>query len=616
MFPIFMWVKEYKSLENFQVNFDKSYNIEFEYKENRIKKLKISKNPNKIPKHFYGKNIDSINIIIGKNGTGKSSILEMMSLFDRVNGTYKSYVEYPREFLIIYKTNNEKEFVLEGYHENNDDEYFEFLQMPKDSSIFLVNHYTFKMRENYEFKGTNNPKNLKDTAILRIKYGEEKINFFEKKYSYEEAEEGNYKINTGVSEGNKATIYEYFINKKNIQSELYQDANIVMEIPELDFYIDKIKNPFEILKEIKLFNILKEEKIKDVVIKNYSNYLFSYKIWKIIENKSFQVDEILDIIKTEKIKLKKIKNTEQILEKLLEEIKEYENVKDLFNEIHEILLLLNDVQVSELNFKRKTNVLKRYEIKGTDSRIKKFLEKYDEIVNYPWTNKRLYLSEFEKILNITEKGMSDGERVRVNIFSTIHRFLGKNGELKNKKYVTLLFDEVEMFLHPEWSRTFLDDLLLELKDYSEKQFKIIFASHSPFLLSDICSEGVIYLEKKARETVVKEVEIKNFGANIIDLFKNTMFLKSTFGEFATKKIKEVVKKIDDKTKSYFEIKNNPEINYIIEEIGEKLISNKLKSMIEAKFENNDKEYYKNKIKEYEAKINEIEKAENKKTKND
>lgn len=609
MFPIFMWVKKYKSLENFQVNFDKSYNIEFEYKENRIKKLIIKKNINKIPKHFYGRNIDSINIIIGKNGTGKSSILEMMSLFDRINGTYKSYVDYPKEFLIIYKTNNEKEFVLEGYHENDNDKYFEFLKIPKDSLTFLVNYYTIKITENYEFIGTNNPKNLKDTGILRIKYGEEKINFFEKKYSYEEAEQGNYKINTGVSEGNKATIYEYFINKKNIQSELYRDANIVIEIPELDFYIDKIKNPFEIIKEIKLFNILKEEKIKDVVIKNYSNYLFSYRIWEIIENKSFQVDEILDIIKSEKIKLEEIKNTEQILEKLLEEIKEYENIKELSNKIHEILLLLNDIQVSEINFKRKTNVLKRYEIKGTDSRIKKFLEKYDEIVNYSWTNKRLYLSEFEKILNITEEGMSDGERVRVNIFSTIHRFLGENGELKNKKYVTLLFDEVEMFLHPEWSRTFLNDLLFELKDYAEKQFKIIFASHSPFLLSDICSEGVIYLEKKARETVVKEVEIKNFGANIIDLFKNTMFLKSTFGEFATKKIKWVVKKIDE-IESYFEIKNNPEINYIIEEIGEKLISNKLKSMIEAKFENNDKEYYEKKIKEYQAKIREIEEKEN------
>ena len=613
MFPIFMCVKKYKSLENFQVNFDKSYNIEFEYKENRIKKLIIKKNINKIPKHFYGRNINSINIIIGKNGTGKSSILEMMSLFDRVNGTYKSYVDYPREFLIIYKTNNEKEFILEGYHENDDDKYFEFLKMSKDSLTFLVNYYTFKMTENYEFIGTNSPKNLKDTGILRIKYGEERINFFEKKYSYEEAEQGNYKINTGVSEGNKATIYEYFINKKNIQSELYRDANIVIEIPELDFYIDKIKNPFEIIKEIKLFNILKEEKIKDVVIKNYSNYLFSYKIWEIIENKSFQVDKILDIIKTEKIKLKKIKNTEQILERLLDEIKEYENVKELSNKIHEILLLLNDVQVSELNFKRKTNILKKYKIKGNDSRTKKFLEKYDEIVNYPWTNKRLYLPEFEKILNITEEGMSDGERVRVNIFSTIHRFLGENGELKNKKYVTLLFDEVEMFLHPEWSRTFLHDLLLELKDYRDKQFKIIFASHSPFLLSDICSEGVIYLEKKERKTILKEIEIKNFGANIIDLFKNTMFLKSTFGEFATEKIKKVVKKIDE-TNSYSFIKNNHEINYIIEEIGEKLISNKLKSMIEAKLENevNDKEYYKNKIEEYQAKIREIEEKEGEK----
>ena len=612
MFPIFMWVKKYKSLENFQVNFDKSYNIEFEYKKNRIKKLIINKNINKIPKHFYGRNIDSINIIIGKNGTGKSSILEMISLFDRVNSTYKSYVDYPREFLIIYKTNNEKEFVLEGYHENDDDKYFEFLKMPKESSTFLVNYYTFKMTENYEFIGINSPKNLKDTGILRIKYGEEKINFFEKKYSYEEAEQGNYKINTGVSEGNKATIYKYFINKKNIQSELYQDANIVIEIPELDFYIDKIKNSFKTIKEIKLFNKLKEEKIKDVIIKNYSNYLFSYKIWKIIENNSFQADEILDIIKSEKIKLEEIKNTEQILEKLLEEIKEYENIKELSNKIHEILLLLNDIQVSEINFKRKTNVLKSYEIKGTDSRIKKFLEKYDEIVNYPWTNKGLYLSEFEKILNITEEGMSDGERVRVNIFSTIHRFLGENGELKNKKYVTLLFDEVEMFLHPEWSRTFLNDLLLELKDYTNKQFKIIFASHSPFLLSDICSEGVIYLKKEVKKTILEEIEIKNFGANIIDLFKNTMFLKSTFGEFVTKKIKRVVNEIDNK--NYSDIKNNPEINYIIEEIGEKLISNKLKSMIESKLENkgNAKEYYKNKIEEYQAKIKKIEEEEGKK----
>ena len=169
-----------------------------------------------------------------------------------------------------------------------------------------------------------------------------------------------------------------------------------------------------------------------------------------------------------------------------------------------------------------------------------------------------------------------------------------------------------MFLHPEWSRTFLNELLLELKDYTNKQFKVIFASHSPFLLSDICSEGVIYLKKEVKKTILEEIEIKNFGANIIDLFKNTMFLKSTFGEFVTKKIKRVVNEIDNK--NYSDIKNNPEINYIIEEIGEKLISNKLKSMIESKLENkgNAKEYYKNKIEEYQAKIKKIEEEEGKK----
>ena len=45
-------------------------------------------------------------------------------------------------------------------------------------------------------------------------------------------------------------------------------------------------------------------------------------------------------------------------EKCVFDGEEYENVKELSNKIHEILLLLNDVQVSELNFKRKTNVSK------------------------------------------------------------------------------------------------------------------------------------------------------------------------------------------------------------------------------------------------------------------
>ena len=174
-----------------------------------------------------------------------------------------------------------------------------------------------------------------------------------------------------------------------------------------------------------------------------------------------------------------------------------------------------------------------------------------------------------------------------------------------------LFDEVEAFLHPEWSRIFLYELITELEEkYSEKRFKLIFATHSPFLIADVLAKDCIYLEKENGKIEAKiHNSKKTFGANIIDLFKNSMFLESTFGKFATEKIKWVVNKIDNE--SYTDIKNNSEINYIIEEIGEKLISNKLKSMIEAKLENKDnaKDYYKNKIEEYQAKIREIEKKE-------
>lgn len=106
---------------------------------------------------------------------------------------------------------------------------------------------------------------------------------------------------------------------------------------------------------------------------------------------------------------------------------------------------------------------------------------------------------------------------------------------------------------------------------------------------------------------IKE-DVKTFGANIIDLFKNTMFLESTFGKFATEKIKWAVDEISDSKTNYSQIKNNPEIKFLIDEIGEKLISNKLKSMIEGTKE----KYYEEKIKEYETELKKLRNKEDKK----
>ncbi len=138
---------------------------------------------------------------------------------------------------------------------------------------------------------------------------------------------------------------------------------------------------------------------------------------------------------------------------------------------------------------------------------------------------------------------------------------------------------------------------------------MIFATHSPFLIANVLAKDCIYLSKDEEGKIKAEIKdgVKTFGANIIDLFKNTMFLESTFVKFATEKIKGVIDKIE-KAEKYSDIK--PEVDFIIDEIGEKLISNKLKSMIESKFENKDEEYYRKKIEEYQAKLDELEKKEN------
>ena len=123
MFPIFMWVKEYKGLKDFEITFDNSYKIIF----NKIEKT-LSINKKKLSldediKNFYSikeekmiGNIDSINLLIGRNGSGKTSILEVLNL----NCLNKKdfYKEIKNiNYIIIYKSciKNNEDFIFEKY---------------------------------------------------------------------------------------------------------------------------------------------------------------------------------------------------------------------------------------------------------------------------------------------------------------------------------------------------------------------------------------------------------------------------------------------------------------------------------------------------------------------
>mgnify|MGYP000939692832 CR=1 FL=1 len=276
-----------------------------------------------------------------------------------------------------------------------------------------------------------------------------------------------------------------------------------------------------------------------------------------------------------------------------------------YKTVEEVAALINDIteKKDEINTRNDNKIIKKFKInfEEKNERIKELLEKYQNFhIPKDGIDIDLIFKSVEYI-QIEEEGLSDGERIKLQYFSTLYGVL--NGEFKNRKYITLLFDEVETYLHPEWCRRFLYELIGELERYEGKKFKLIFATHSPFLIADVLAKNCIHLSKDEGGKIKAEIkeDVKTFGANIVDLFKDTMFLESTFGKFATEKIKGVVEEINN-TKDYYQIKDNLEINFIIEEIGEKLISNKLKSMIESKLIKKDDEYYKKKIEEYESKI--------------
>lgn len=105
-------------------------------------------------------------------------------------------------------------------------------------------------------------------------------------------------------------------------------------------------------------------------------------------------------------------------------------------------------------------------------------------------------------------------------------------------YVNVIFDEVELYFHPDMQRRFVQQLVESLRSvhFSKniRGINIILATHSPFILSDIPHTNILQLGEKK-----KNLE-GSFGANVITLLADGFFMDYTIGEFARKEIESMV----------------------------------------------------------------------------
>lgn len=172
--------------------------------------------------------------------------------------------------------------------------------------------------------------------------------------------------------------------------------------------------------------------------------------------------------------------------------------------------------------------------------------------------------------------LSGGEEAYLNIFATLDNRL-KNSNQKN--YIITL-DEPESKMHPDMAREFIKSFMNFIEDmgYEDKKFQVIISTHSPFILSDIYSDNVIYLRKNRDYTKVsKDLNQKTFSNNIHKLLANSFFMEYTIGEYAKDKIIEIIDYLEsDKEKDKTTLKQYKEI---IENIGEPIIRKDLEEMI-------------------------------------
>lgn len=164
--------------------------------------------------------------------------------------------------------------------------------------------------------------------------------------------------------------------------------------------------------------------------------------------------------------------------------------------------------------------------------------------------------------------MSSGERHLLTCLSYILYHLKNIESIKPDKErvkyrnICLVFDEIELYFHPDFQRRFIRMLLealswCNISNRSIKSIQILLVTHSPFILTDIFTHNTLYL----RNGTAVEVEGETFGANYYDLLNSSFFFDaSAVGEISTNFIRE----LSTNTK-------RKQVNNLLEYVGDQMI---------------------------------------------
>ncbi len=590
---VYIWVRSYRCFQNTGFNFSNRFKITYDGFG------LIIDEELKNPPNFFGNKVKNIIGIVGENGSGKSSILELVSTNQK-----ERRIEMDNHFF-VYFDNSSSKFYIEFYQGDNDLmlKKYEKFKFFSDSIGYLTldikgNGLT---KENFLKEKTNNK-----LKICRIK---SKMT----KRSYQSNNKLSRKINFKYSDIDKLDLFEML--KELEQLKVFeglkkgQTDEAIVTIKDINSFrkYNFSKNIFRerlgdfesyivYIVVIKFSKYILKEEIKMYSSKNYNNLDYNSKILEELINFLHRLDFSSNRLLEEREKFRDrfnynidkeefLKIVEKLFEETLVENLLYRDcsLRRVVGEVRELLInntkinrkgmrdledLIGAIEDIKLILNSSTNEWKNIHRLVLKSKSEGF-----QLLQILKNN--LYLKD---VLSVEIESFSDGEETVLSFFYILKKAILEGEE----KQILLLLDEVELYFHPEWCRTFIYRLIEYLeKNTYDKSIYIILSTHSPFILSDIPKVNLRLLENTRGITELREPEQETFASGIYKLLKNEFFLKKYMGQFSEKKVKDTLLLISD-LKSEKDEEKISEIRKRILIIGDDLIRESLNKNLESK----------------------------------
>ncbi|WP_158652669.1 AAA family ATPase [Vibrio campbellii] len=554
-----IYIEEHKALK--RLNIPINGRFECFYKDGS---LKLTKRDDILSDYYKG--ID-ISAVVGKNGTGKTTILnflETLVLSSDSSGLIVFYCDFENCFYIcninhckldgVVDSSELKENEINFKFVSNHKEFFEKNKIrlininnisPEQSGLTLVRSKSHSSIINLTLKYNTRTQEQKRYYFSKL------LKYFKEYYSNESFHEDIY-FELGINSSPARIVYRALENNSNNKIEHVvrswtQHLNNIKLFEGGTIFNNLVgMNIISILSLLSKSSDISSDKQNRILL--HLLYLFADYNMNNVNDTPYHIMLQMFVSSTDKYLNEAIGYFEPVSEsdrELIGNINFNLLKKQLERVLNYLSELANLIDVHELKYTQVNSSVCKLEDYLLINEISELVD------NMP--------DEIASNIRLGWRGVSTGELAYSHIFSEIYHYLTRENVGDSNSIIVI--DEVDLYLHPEWQREFVSKII-NLISYCHNINnvplpQVIMTTHSPIITGDFLPRDIISLYKDKDEYGVykKEVCVRpslGFGTSISDLYLSGMHLDAVFGTHSKQYIDSIISRAKENNLTNFD----------------------------------------------------------------